>query len=832
MRLNPSIRYLKKGSVLIVIIIIFVVLVILFASFLKSTNSRLYSTKKLSNTMLAREFANSLAILANHYIKNVQLKDSESNLRKFLSLPLEDIKNKSYSSKTDDKFDFNGYFKEKMNNGADNILDLLQKNSGLKNRLDKDCIDEKDWSLEVFVDKGTFNPEDNYIKIGTENPHSREKHGEIYVKVVVNYIPPGAKTSVSEDYFYTYKIRVVADILPVLSKFTLYVENVYGNNAPSSSNGKITIDNIKPLNVVSTCANGELDDKEKRPWILNNGCEEDFENYNDFITNKKGLVYLGGGSKDNPIYLCIARGWDEDGNTPDDDDYYGEDFHFFKQDNGKGYWKTVEIWEKDDSKKSSKGLMRSDIGFCKLEDPNNNEKAELIEWQRQYELGLREESRYNSIFKLFGVDGRRVSPTLVYGFVDSLCLSVRLYKKTEMSWNEDKKKEMPTVSTYLLYHLFGKDDGGEDVFLWAVGKSDSDNESEENKDVSPGILNIIGGYQSLWGFCTDYEDKYGKDTLTFDQYQKMCTGLFRQRYNRDYTYYLAQTKGASAEERDYPIERGLFNDDNLKKICDENSDFKFSKIPSVEKKAEYENIYPDIINDNDLENLSDFLNPDKLSINPDSDNNKRIAYKVKLTEEDKPYKYRIYNNYRENTIKIEDVNKAKEDFANFLKYRNLIYDDKIDFNGWIYVDNSDVNLDELTLNFSNAKLVSHGGIILSNGDIFIESDIKNPADGKNHLTIIAEKGNVIIGDKVTQVDASLVAGGGQVILKGNGKLTVNGNIVMKKLNSVDMIKRGMELKYNTDLSVIPFTRKYNLGEGSSELPMLMFDIKENMVLRD
>ena len=351
------------------------------------------------------------------------------------------------------------------------------------------------------------------------------------------------------------------------------------------------------------------------------------------------------------------------------------------------------------------------------------------------------------------------------------------------------------------------------------------------------------------GFCSDYEDKYGEDTLTFDQYQKLCTGLFRQRYNRDYTYYLAESKGASPEERDYPIERGYFNDQQLKDICDENSNFKFSKIPNIDQKAEYGKIYTDLeSNDNSLENLSEFLNSDKLSIDTNSDdNNKRIAYNVKLTGEEKSYKIRVYNNERDNTIKINNVSEASNDFYNFLKYRNLIYEDQsdnklsMDFNGWIYVDNQ-VGIDKLTLKFPNSKVVSHGGIILSQGDIFIDSDIIS--QGKHHLTIIAENGNIIISESVNEINASLVAGGGQVKLDGNGLTTdkpvkVVGNIVMKSIE-IDSSKkkckgldRGMTLEYNTDLSVLPFTKKNNITNvDSSEYPMLMFDLKENPTLID
>ena len=52
----------KKGSVILVVVILFVVLMILLTTFYKSTTSRVHTTKKIGDTILARELANSLAM--------------------------------------------------------------------------------------------------------------------------------------------------------------------------------------------------------------------------------------------------------------------------------------------------------------------------------------------------------------------------------------------------------------------------------------------------------------------------------------------------------------------------------------------------------------------------------------------------------------------------------------------------------------------------------------------------------------------------------------------------------------------------------------------------
>ncbi|MBR4329903.1 MAG: hypothetical protein IKP71_08605, partial [Candidatus Riflebacteria bacterium] len=79
----------KKGSVILVVVCILVALMILLASFFKSTTSRVHTTKKLGDTMLARELANSLAILSNHYLRKVELNKKDSELYKLLSRPID-----------------------------------------------------------------------------------------------------------------------------------------------------------------------------------------------------------------------------------------------------------------------------------------------------------------------------------------------------------------------------------------------------------------------------------------------------------------------------------------------------------------------------------------------------------------------------------------------------------------------------------------------------------------------------------------------------------------------------------------------------------------------
>ena len=88
------VRYTKKGNVILVTVCVVVALLILLVSFLKSTTNRVFTTKKLGNITVAREFANSLAILVNNYIKNNEIKDPDGDLRKVLKLAYNDMASK------------------------------------------------------------------------------------------------------------------------------------------------------------------------------------------------------------------------------------------------------------------------------------------------------------------------------------------------------------------------------------------------------------------------------------------------------------------------------------------------------------------------------------------------------------------------------------------------------------------------------------------------------------------------------------------------------------------------------------------------------------------
>ena len=752
--MNVSFLCHKKGSVILVVVILFVVLMILLTTFYKSTTSRVHTTKKIGDTILARELANSLAILSNNYIKNVVLKKSDSDLVRLLNKPITKMENGEGPIK-----------EEELKNYFGEIYTTLLDKSGLNK------IKLKELSWKIF--KNDFKP----LEInGKDSPYPREKTGLIRFFTKFSYLLPGTKSPITEDYVYYSEIKVTANILPVLSKFSLYIENALDSQT-------INDEKVIPsyFNIVDTTEGGELNSGSPRPWVINNGNNTVFEDYRDYIADKRGLIYLGGATHETPIILGIARGFSS---SPQGD--YGEDFHFFK--NGlSGYWKTLEDWGKTNelSESGDTAILEANIGLCNDTSDNFNK------WQVNFGAGYDKISRYNSIFRLYGTD-KDISPTLVYGYVNSMCGSVRAFKKGFV--NDEGKITWKINKLVFFDHM--------NDFLNACGYGDSSGNYED-----------LGTYlemkDSLMAFANSYNTKFGKD-LTPEEYEdKYSTKVVYNRYNKDYTYYMAKTKGKAPADQQYPLEfcPDLIKGD-LKKLCENKKDDKlFLSVPNAEGLAEFGNIYSNSIT---LEKLEEFLNPEKLGFKKSSKDS-RIGYYGKISE-------------------------PKDSLDEFFKANGLLKNKNLDLNSWVYIENE--NAYEVKLNDYN--VISQSGIILSKGNIVLNGNIK--CSSKAHLTIVALDGEITIERGVDCVEASLIVGGGQLKLEGDekdSKLKITGNIVMKNIpsnnNKVDYskMKRGLFLNYNTDLSAIPwFPNKYNIEESNTELPLLMYDLKTTTKMLD
>ena len=761
----------KKGNVILVVVAIVAILALTLGSFLKTTIDRKYSAQKLGDTLYAREFAKSLAILSIDYIKEQLRKpDGDENLRKAFSLPWNYSGNDAKGSIDISKIDV-------TDSAGNSLIDTFKQEINLKDFI---MVENKiNWILSDFKP----------IRVGDDKegtiPYPREKTGLININFKFKYKMPGKNDNITEEYNYASDIKVVANLLPVLSKFTFYIENVLEND-------EANLTNSCRFNVIDTNVNGELNNSAKlvKPWILNNVGENESasesekpNSYNELVKDKRGFVYLGGGTKECPIKLGIACG-DVDldiGSLSE----YGEDFHFFKKPESEGgFFKPMEppTWDE------GQGVICANLGLCNDFDPESGYKDYLdLLGESNYDL-----AKYNSIFKLYGTDqmfSRGIfSPTLVLGFVDSMYASIRIFKP---SGDDD--------DFFKLNYYENPDD-----FTNAL--------DEDNDDCD----------YDLTEFRLAYELKF-LNLLEYETYHSIFGSRVESvPYNNDYTYTFKRDEA-------FPF-HNILKDKELEKLCDRNSEEEiFVKIPNTEK-AQFGNIYSDI---KDLTILEKFIDEQKLSLIPGGN---RIAHTIKIVPPDKEKP--------RGCIVLDKKDKVSNVFINYLKTKNILLEEGLDFNGWLYVDTDDLDDEfELPLKFGNSKLLSQGGIILSKGKLVIEENILN--DLNNHLTLITlgndnSKGNITIRNNVTEVNASLISKNGHVYLEDDNNpkisLDIYGNIIMHNvgLNSKKSIieqaglRRGLRLNYRPELSAIPdFSKKIEVEKSRSEHQLLMFNVKDN-----
>ncbi len=158
-----------------------------------------------------------------------------------------------------------------------------------------------------------------------DSAYTREKRGLIHLAIATIFRKTGGQNlELREEFHFVAQIKVAAALVPVLSKFTLYVEDA------RESSDETNVDAAFRLNVVANTANGNRTSPPNGlPWVLRNGCEGDSrpDNMNDWLTSHRGLIYLGGG----PLFLNVARGSNPYGE-------FAEGFHFFNSGRGDGLY--------------------------------------------------------------------------------------------------------------------------------------------------------------------------------------------------------------------------------------------------------------------------------------------------------------------------------------------------------------------------------------------------------------------------------------------------------------------------------------------------------------
>lgn len=363
----------KKGSLALIIIGIIVALAIAFASFYKFSLNRRYVTRKLNKVLLAREFSLSLATLAAHQLRCRNLHETDNLLVKTLATPLAKMPAHSQA-----KIELASELK-------DTLAELIAASSELKNL---------SFSIAWIVNKDDFTP--------LLAAYASEKKGLVKLLVKISYSPPGFASTIDEEYLYHLPAKVTANLVPVLSRFNLYVKDALAGESPER------------FNLVSTDKAGNLKSSALKPWVLQNGTAGSLPTrFGEIMKSSSGLVYLGGGT----VILGNARGWGTPGEL-------GEGFHLYREGRGPGSsaggtgMYTVAML-------GTTALINYESGLC---DDVSDADSQL--WYDQIKEGFEKEAKVNSLFRLLGTDQKR-SPTLVFGDVYSRTLCCRIFKSSK-----------------------------------------------------------------------------------------------------------------------------------------------------------------------------------------------------------------------------------------------------------------------------------------------------------------------------------------------------------------------------------------------------------------
>lgn len=267
-----------------------------------------------------------------------------------------------------------------------------------------------------------------------ENGFPREKRGTVHLPVTVNLNKPGYPL-LTEEFGFKCRVKVCATLVPVLSKFTLYVEDA------GFTGQEATYD----YNRVRQDENGKVnDDSPARPLILDNDGgtlpnQPPFvENtFRDFVTNPRGLVYLGGNTR-----LMLNMGYSHPVRL---DGPAGESFQMFrKPSSGDGFVRVIATQTASGDKLD---VFQMEVGCSPSSHPEVSKFYDLIRQEAMSLFWPRLRDGYriqeSSIFRLHGVDANR-SPTLVLGEVYGHILLARCYQCPRLTgppWNSPRQRE-------------------------------------------------------------------------------------------------------------------------------------------------------------------------------------------------------------------------------------------------------------------------------------------------------------------------------------------------------------------------------------------------------
>ncbi len=246
----------------------------------------------------------------------------------------------------------------------------------------------------------------------------REKRGTVHLTVTVKFGKAAdGSDAITEEFHYLVRTKVTAALLPVLSKFTLYVED-----AQKGLSGSFP--DAFDYNAVRNDRLGNLmNPTPAKPLLLNNDGKADpplpiERTFDGLVAGPRGLIYLGGPRN---LVLNTARGVDT--KTPGPQGNFGESFQLYMDAAGSGF-----VAERPEApphmyEPGGRGLVVSACEQGISDDPHTNNQQWYVPIARWPGVAA---ARPSSIFRLYGNEHCH-SPTVVFGNVKSGVLLIRMF---------------------------------------------------------------------------------------------------------------------------------------------------------------------------------------------------------------------------------------------------------------------------------------------------------------------------------------------------------------------------------------------------------------------
>ena len=397
----------SRGSVMIVVGVILFVLLLFSGGFIQYMLSTSRQTHRQTEQRFTGMVAQALATLAVHKIQLGIVRDQTSDLYQYLVKPM------AAGAALGDLALADLDLKSGTPNFA-TVVDALMAPLA--------SFGQVTYKVQIGALGADFKP------CGLNKYYPREKRGLVRITVTTTFRKVNdSKPPVVEDFNFLCRVKVTAALMPVLSKFTMYVENAFDGDS-------------NRLNAVSTSVNGNHTGG-SRPWLFDHGDKTHLPRLVDLVKSPRGLVFLGGGK----VHLNLARGWKQPGGGSGE---YSEELLMYQGLSGDGDGLFVDKWLPSDAQKDW-GYTGWEQGMTDDVSATTPGAAEWWDFVRQDpDIESKKKARHNSVLKLFGT-GTTLSPTLVLGQVYRATICARAYKCLLLDASTNQPQFSPNFLPYL-----------------------------------------------------------------------------------------------------------------------------------------------------------------------------------------------------------------------------------------------------------------------------------------------------------------------------------------------------------------------------------------------